>query len=348
MRDLKYLLAYTIPVSAMVSMYLKGGFSYTTVFYAFGLIPFIEFFTNPDNSTYSEAEKTNRAMAHFFDWLLYLNIPIVFFMTIYGLWFLTTEPLSVFEQIGVLLSLGIVLGTNGINVAHELGHRQSKLERILGKLLLMPSLYMHFYIEHNFGHHRHVGTPKDPATARKNQTVYGFWMTSIIGQILSAYKIQQQLLTQNNKSGFSIYNDFMWYFIIQSMYLVCVYAFFGVLGLLFAIAIALVSILLLETINYIEHYGLQRQQKDSRYERVSPAHSWNSNHVLGRLVLYELTRHSDHHHRALKKYQILESIPESPQLPFGYTTSMVIALFPFIWFPLMNTTLDNYLKFKTE
>lgn len=348
MKDLKYLLAYTIPLSALVAMQLKGGFSYTTVLYAFGFIPCVEFFTKPDNSTFSEAEKSNRAMARFFDWLLYLNVPIVFSMATYGFWFLTTEPLSLFEQIGLVLSLGIVLGTNGINVAHELGHRQSRLERFLGKLLLMPSLYMHFYIEHNFGHHRHVGTPKDPATARKNQTVYGFWITSIAGQIRSAFQIQNQLLSQKKKSGFSIYNDLMWYFIIQSAYLVCVYYFFGVPGLLFALGIALVSILLLETINYIEHYGLQRQQKDARYERVSPAHSWNSNHVIGRLVLYELTRHSDHHHRAAKKYQVLESIPESPQLPFGYTTSMVIALFPFFWFPLMNTTLENYLCLKSQ
>jgi alkane 1-monooxygenase len=112
--------------------------------------------------------------------------------------------------------------------------------------------------------------------------------------------------------------------------------FFGTKGVLFSLAIALVGVLLLETINYIEHYGLSRKLEGSRYERVSPMHSWNSNHTIGRLVLYELTRHSDHHHRASKKYQILESIEESPQLPFGYTTSMLIAFFPPLWFKLMN------------
>jgi len=100
---------------------------------------------------------------------------------------------------------------------------------------------------------------------------------------------------------------------------------FGVYGVLCALSIALTAVLLLETINYIEHYGLIRKVKGKRYERVTPMHSWNSNHAIGRLVLYELTRHSDHHHRSSKKYQILESIDESPQLPFGYTTSMLIA-----------------------
>ena len=96
-----------------------------------------------------------------------------------------------FEKIGLILSVGIVLGTNGINVAHELGHRQKFWERILGKLLLMPALYMHFYLEHNFGHHQHVGTPKDPATSKINQSVFSFWFTSIFGQILNAISIQK-------------------------------------------------------------------------------------------------------------------------------------------------------------
>ena len=116
---------------------------------------------------------------------------------------------------------------------------------------------------------------------------------------------------------------------------------FGTQGVIFSLFIALVGILLLETINYIEHYGLSRKPNGSRYERVSPMHSWNSNHAIGRLVLYELTRHSDHHHRASKKYQILESIEKSPQLPFGYTTSMLIALFPPLWFKLMNKRIPN-------
>jgi alkane 1-monooxygenase len=128
---------------------------------------------------------------------------------------------------------------------------------------------------------------------------------------------------------------------VQSAYLLISYVAYGLEGLVYALSFAVVAVLLLETINYIEHYGLVRELKGERYERVSPVHSWNSNHVIGRMVLYELTRHSDHHHRASKKYQVLESIEESPQLPFGYTTSMVIALFPPVWFSLMNRRLAS-------
>ena len=145
-----------------------------------------------------------------------------------------------------------------------------------------------------------------------------------------------KLLKTQKRSFFSVKNDMLWYHLIQPAYLYGIFYFFSFDVMLFAITSGVVSFLFLESINYIEHYGLSRKLEGSRYERVSPMHSWNSNHTIGRLVLYELTRHSDHHHRASKKYQILESIEESPQLPFGYTTSMLIAFFPPLWFKLMN------------
>ena len=111
----------------------------------------------------------------------------------------------------------------------------------------------------------------------------------------------------------------------------------GLSGVFYGIIIAVISFLFLETINYIEHYGLKRNKLPSgRYERVEKFHSWNSNHIVGRIVLYELTRHSDHHYKSSKKYQILENIKESPQLPFGYPTSMLLAIFPPLWFYVMN------------
>ena len=336
MNDVKYLLAYTIPISAIVGMEIGGIWSYTTVLYAFGLIPLWEALLKPNPEKLNEEKIQNRLANRFFDLMLYFNIVIVFSILLLGIEHLTSESLPLYERIGLVFSFGIVLGTNGINVAHELGHRTTLWERTLAKFLLMPALYMHFYIEHNFGHHQNVGTPKDPATSKKNQSVFSFWITSIIGQIRSAIKLQKSLLKNKKQGFFSRYNDFFFYQLFQLSYLALMGLFFGVAGALFALAIALVGVLLLETINYIEHYGLSRTLKGSRYDRVTPMHSWNSNHAIGRLVLYELTRHSDHHHRASKKYQILESIEESPQLPFGYTTSMLIALFPPLWFKLMN------------
>jgi len=196
---------------------------------------------------------------------------------------------------------------------------------------------MHYYIEHNHGHHLHAATKEDPATARYNQNVYSFWITSVFRQYFGAWIIQMKLLKNNNLGFFSTKNDMFWYTLFQSTYLIIIFFLLGKIALIFALLSALTGFLLLETVNYIEHYGLLRLKKESgRYERVKEVHSWNSNHIVGRLVLYELTRHSDHHFKSTKKYQVLECHDESPQLPFGYPTSMVLALIPPLWFYIMN------------
>ena len=196
---------------------------------------------------------------------------------------------------------------------------------------------MHFYLEHNLGHHKNVGTQEDPATARYNQNLFHFWIESVIKQYFNAWVIQLRLLSMEKRSFFSVKNDMFFYTIFQIGYLIFLFQIFGLMGMVYGIIVAVISFLFLETINYIEHYGLKRKKLPSgRYERVEKFHSWNSNHIVGRIVLYELTRHSDHHYKSNKKYQILENINESPQLPFGYPTSMLLAIFPPLWFHIMN------------
>lgn len=333
MKDLKYVLAYTIPLSAYFSIISSGLGSYITVLYAFGFIPFLEIVLKQHDRKYNDEEKASRLKNVLFDLMLYINFPLAFGLLFYGFWQLTTIQHTAFEIVGKILSLGILLATNGINVAHELGHRTQSKERFWAKLLLCLSLYMHFYIEHNFGHHKNVATPEDPASAKKNQSLYRFWWSSIKGQYTNAWQLQRMLLRQRKTHFFSIYNDMLFYSFFQLLYLFLINSLFGPTAVFYAIAIALVSVLMLESINYIEHYGLQRKKEDNgRYEQVKTIHSWNSNHIVGRIVLYELTRHSDHHHRANKKYQILENSSESPQLPWGYPTALIVALIPPLWY----------------
>ncbi len=336
MKDLKYICAYTIPIMAILGLFLQGYFTYLTPIYAFGLIPIIELFTQDSKQNLNEQQRLSKGQKKLFNWLLYLNLPIVYSLIFFTIYTCTNQTFFTYEIIGIVISTGIVLGTNGINVGHELGHR-STYERFLGKALLLPSLYMHFFIEHNYGHHLKVATKEDPATAKFNHPVYWFWITSTIGQYISAWKIQFKLLQQNKLSLFSIKNDMFWYLIITVSYLLLIYFSFGSFGFIIALSSGIVGFLLLETINYIEHYGLARSKTTTgRYERVREIHSWNSNHTLGRILLYELTRHSDHHHRAAKKYQLLDHHDKSPQLPFGYPTSMVLSLIPPLWFMVMN------------
>ncbi len=345
MRDLKYLAAITIPLSAIVGLYFKGSLAFFTPFYAFVIIPILELLVPLDTTNLNRETVTKKNNNRLFDYMLYLNVPLVYGLLIYTLWDVSFNNHSGSEVLGLLFSLGIVLGTNGINVAHELGHRQNTNERFLGKFLLLPSFYMHFYIEHNFGHHLHAATREDPATARYNQSVYSFWVTSVFRQYLSAWRIQLKLLLSQKSSFLSFKNDMLWFTLLQLIYAATVYYFFGLPTLYFALAAGVVGFLLLETVNYIEHYGLIRTKLPSgRYERVREIHSWNSNHIIGRIVLYELTRHSDHHYKSSKKYQTLDCHETSPQMPFGYPTSMVLSLLPPLWFLIMNPRIPVEMK----
>jgi len=339
---MKYLLAYSIPLVGLLGICFQGIWSYTVVIYVFVLIPILEHFLPVDASNYSEEELESRFKNKLYNGLLYLNIPIVYGCLYFTFTIVKSEELTYYELIGIILSLGIILGSNGINVAHELGHRKKLYERLFGKILLIPSHYTHFFIEHNHGHHIHVSTPEDPSTAKYNQNLYHFWIQSVTGTYIKAWQIQKKLNRIENRLFFSLKNDMFWFTIIQLCYLTTIFYVFGLKVLLVAILSGIIGFLLLETINYIEHYGLKRKVLPSgRFERVTEKHSWNSNHVLGRIILYELTRHSDHHFKSNKEYQLLEHHEESPQLPHGYPASMVLSFIPPLWFALMNNKIPK-------
>ena len=346
MKDLKYLMSYSIALVAFIGISLGGFYNYLAVVFTFIFIPILETIVKKSDEEYTQEEKKSRLLDPFFDLLLYLNIPIVF-----GIFFFSLDKLSftssVSDIIGIILSASIVMATNGINVGHELGHRKSIIARTCSKLLYLPCQYMHFYIEHNFGHHINVATPEDPATARYKQTLYSFWITSVIRTYVSAWEIQLKLLKVSKRNFFSIKNDMVFYTLFQTTFLAFVYYNFGLYLTLLSILMSVISFLFLETINYVEHYGLLRKKEPSgRYERVKPHHSWNSNHTIGRIVLYELTRHSDHHFKSSKKYQVLESLDDCPHLPYGYPTSILLSFIPPLWFSIMNPLVKNHMGYS--
>jgi alkane 1-monooxygenase len=345
-KDLKYLMSYSIAVTAFIGILVGGPYVYLTVVYTFIFIPILESNTKEYINEYSDDEKKSRNLDPFFDFLLYLNIPIV-----YGIFFFSLNTLvhtnSISEIIGIILSASIVMATNGINVGHELGHRKSLFSRTCSKLLYLPCQYMHFFIEHNFGHHINVATPNDPATAKYKQNLYSFWISSVTKTYISAWKIQLKLLRVSKLSFISIKNDMIFYTLFQVSFLIFIYLNYGLIITIYSVFMSVVSFLFLETINYVEHYGLLRKiNSNGRYERVKPHHSWNSNHTIGRITLYELTRHSDHHFKSSKKYQVLESIEDSPQLPYGYPTSILISFFPPLWFRIMNPLVEHHMGYS--
>ncbi len=340
MKDFKYLIAYLLPASAFLGLEWKGYWLFFTVFFAFGLLPLGDMILPQHYDNTPETDETTRSKERIFDWLLYLHLPLLYLLIINALYVFKNNDLSIIETIGMIASVGIIVGSFGINVAHELGHRSNLKEQFLSKALLLPALYMHFFIEHNLGHHKNVATDEDPASARMGENMYAFWFRSVKDSYISAWDLEADRLKKLNLPTYSVDNQMLWFQIIQIIYLILIGIFFGYAAILMAIGFAVIGFLLLESVNYIEHYGLRRQKLASgRYEPVLPKHSWNSNHELGRIFLYELTRHADHHYKSTRKYQILRHYEDVPQLPFGYPMSVLIALLPPLWFKMMDKRL---------
>jgi alkane 1-monooxygenase len=338
---IKYLFGITLPFIIIYSMMLKGIYTYIPVVYIFVLLPILEIIISPDNKNLTTEQEKNVSDSFFFDLLTYLIVPLQFLSIYYFLEVLLNVRLDLYELIGMILSLGISCGVLGINVGHELGHRKKLSEQIFANMLLCSSLYMHFFIEHNKGHHKHVATPMDPASAVKGQNLYSFWWQSIKGSYVSAWKIQMIDLKKNSSNFFSLYNLMFYLHIIQGFFLYLIYSYYGIENVFYFVCAAMIGILLLETVNYIEHYGLSRTLTKKGYSKILPSHSWNSNHPLGRLVMFELSRHSDHHYQASRKYQILRHFDDALQMPYGYPAMIIIATVPPLWFKIMDPHLNK-------
>lgn len=350
MKVLKYGMVFILPALFVVGVKIGSWWSFSPVIFAFGFIPILELLFKPNAKNLSSAEKEMRLDDKAYDLLLYSVVPIIYATIFLYLFAITTYSFDTKELVGLTFSLGVILGGMGINVAHELGHRQTGYEKFMSKALLLPSAYMHFFIEHNRGHHKNVSTHEDPASSRYNETLYHFWIRSVVYSFISAWNLEKKKLQRAKEPVWSLKNEMIRFQFIQMAFWVLIGLAFGGFALLLFTGAAIIGFLMLETVNYIEHYGLARKKvSENRYERVEPIHSWNSNHIVGRVMLFELSRHSDHHYKPAKKYQVLEHHDHSPQMPTGYPGMMLLSAIPPLWFAVMNPKIDvsNSGKLKT-
>lgn len=341
MMKFKYFAIYLLPLTVAISFIFGGMLVYTPLIVFFILIPLLEHLLPQDNSNLTDNAKVNASKDRFYDWLLYSLVPVQIGFLYWYLTLLSFEQ-STTELVGRTISMGVMCGVVGINVGHELGHRLNRVEQLLGEILLTTSLENHFLPYHNRGHHHNVATPEDPATARKNEPLYFFWIRSHFGSYFQAWQIELQRMKIMGKFALSLSNRMFVYTIVNLLLCSLIFGLFQLKGLIFFLIVALIGILLLETVNYIEHYGLLRQKRENgTYERVRRIHSWNSNHVLGRVILFELSRHSDHHYKPDRPYQLLETHDESPIMPTGYPGMMLLAMVPPLFFKVMNVRIEK-------
>lgn len=242
------------------------------------------------------------------------------------------------HSIALATSVGLIAGTIGIPVAHELLHRKSRFDKALAELLMCLVAYPHFCIEHIHGHHRHVCTPLDSASAQYGMNYYKFLGRSVPGQLRSVIDFERNRCSRRNISPLSLANRLTRYAVEMVVLVIAIPLLFGWVGLLMFAIQGVLAILLLEAINYVQHYGLVRREvAPGRYEPIGPEHSWNSAAWFSNLGLVNLGRHSDHHLFASRPFQALRDYRNrAPEFPTGLAFMTLAAFIPSLWFKIMN------------
>ncbi|MGG7102982.1 alkane 1-monooxygenase [Rhodococcus sp. 24CO] len=309
------------------------------------LLPILDIFFGPDGENPPDEVMERLENDKYYRYCTYIYIPFQLVSLVMACYLWSATDLSwlgidgglgLVSKIGVAITVGCVAGI-GINTAHELGHKKDDLERWLSKITLAQSFYGHFYIEHNRGHHVRVATPEDPASSRFGESFWAFLPRSVWGSLRSSWELEKARLDRLGKKPWTIRNDVLHSWLMSVVLFAVLTAVFGLSILPFLVLQAVFGFCLLETVNYLEHYGLKRTKLASgRYERAAPAHSWNSDHICTNIFLYHLQRHSDHHANPTRRYQTLRSMDGAPNLPSGYASMIMLAYVPPLWRKVMD------------
>jgi alkane 1-monooxygenase len=310
--------------------------------FVFVLVPAVDLLAGEDTTSPPEEALQWLEDDRYYRWVTYLYLPIQYGALVWVCALIANGDLETFDKVGLAMTLGAVAGV-GINTAHELGHKKEEHERWLARIALAQPFYGHFYIEHNRGHHRRVATPEDPASSRVGENVYAFWLRAISGSLVSAWRIERSRLARRGQSHWTLRNDVLSSWALSVLLWGAVVAGFGVEVLPYLVIQALLGILLLESVNYLEHYGMKRRvDATGRPERVNASHSWNSNNIATNVLLYHLQRHSDHHANPTRRYQALRDYKEAPILPTGYAGMILLALVPPLWRVVMDHRVEEH------
>ncbi|MCM2256057.1 MAG: alkane 1-monooxygenase [Vicinamibacteria bacterium] len=317
------------PLLMAVALVAGGPWALAPALFVFGLLPLL------DEAVGDVPDMPAPGPRWAFDLPLVLFAPVQLALIGWTIHAVAVEGRPRGEGLALLFSMGVVSGSGGITIAHELIHRASRLHRALGEVLMLSVGYPHFCVEHVYGHHRNVATPEDPATSRLGEGLYRFWWRSIAGGLVSAWRIERERVARSGARG--VADRRLRHALLLAGLVTAIGAWGGASGVAAFAAQGLVAVLLLETVNYLEHYGLRRREVNpGEFERVQPHHSWNSNRAVSNAYLLNLARHADHHFLASRPYDALRPHPQAPALPYGYAAMLLLALLPPLWFRVMD------------
>ncbi len=232
-----------------------------------------------------------------------------------------------FRAADAALSTGLNSGLSGIVVAHELIHRRARGWRRAGMWNLLLVNYSHFTVEHVQGHHKHVGTRRDPSTGRPGESVYHYLARSLPQQFFCALGIEAARLARLGRWRYGLGNFVVATALLQAAIALLIGVALGQRALSAYLRQGAIAVVLLQVVNYLQHYGLVRSPGSA----IEPAHSWQTDRISSRFLLLELPRHADHHCHTTRPYHQLLSHEESPVLPLGLLGTAPLLLIPPLW-----------------
>jgi alkane 1-monooxygenase len=307
-------------------------------------VPLIDWQLGEDASNPPESAVPALEADMYYRRVTYALVPLLWAAFIFGAWFSVHQALPLHGVIALILTTGGV-GGFAINLAHEMGHKNTLLERFLTPLTLAPTGYGHFTIEHNRGHHRDVATPRDCASSRMGESIYRFVLREMPGGLLRAWQLEKARLANAQHPLWSLHNVIVQTGLMTLSLWAALAWWLGPQVLPFLLAASFWANFQLTSANYVEHYGLLRRQLgNGRYEPCQPQHSWNSNHIFSNWATFHLQRHSDHHAHPLRRYQSLRHFDNLPELPSGYFGMFPVAYIPPLWFHMMDPRLVAVVK----
>ena len=321
LKDYRFALAWTLPMAVGLAAWRSPWAGWAVML---GIQVMLALIERATPGWRSPAASPSRP---WFVWCLRLHVLWQAALLVLGLWLAKDAPWPAAAALGV--AIGGISGSQGITFAHELGHSRSRVDRFCAWLLMSSVLYAHFMVEHYRGHHPRAAMREDPASARFGESLWRFLPRTVGGGFISAWRLEAQQRKQL-RLGWQR-SPLLWATLAQTAGLLLIALALGPAALLFWLVQAAYAVFLLEAINYIEHYGLVRGER----EPFALQHAWNADHALTNCLIANLQRHSDHHMHAWKPYATLDALP-GPQLPSGYAGCLFLASVPRLWFAAMH------------
>ena len=328
------LLKYLTPFAFLALLPLGGWLGGAWTFMAAAATPL--FLTSLDGVLGDDAAQPERTSATAARWFPRVYIVLQLAVTTWAALWASRPSTSALEFVGLALSTGVTTGVFGFVAAHEMVHSRWRSERALGLVLLGSVFYMHFRIAHVHGHHVRAATAEDPASARLGEGLYAFLLRSIGGQLREAWTFEADRRRRTDKPVLGAGNRMIVYITLEASFLIAV-AIASPQALGFVLIVAAIAVTLLESFNYVAHYGLRRRvAPDGRAERLAAHHSWNSGRRMNNAALLNMGRHSDHHRVMTRSYDGLEALSGGAVLPSGYAAALLMALIPPLWRRIMD------------